>query len=106
MKLSRKDYITILKYYKIDVSNDAKLKYIQEKAEQILAEKLCRCIKKVHNQDSKKVKIRDTKEARAIAICQNSILTKKKLKINRFTCKKKPKFLSKKGSKTKINKIR
>ena len=98
MKLTRKDYIIILKFYKLEVSENTKLKVIREKAEQILAEKLCRCIKKVS--------VPNPDETRAIAICQNSVLTKKKLKIHRFTCKKKPKLLSKKGSKTRLNKIR
>lgn len=98
MKLTKKDYIIILKFYKIEYPEDTKLKVIREKAEQILSEKLCRCIKKVTapNPD----------ERRAIAICQNSVLTKKNLKIYRFTCKKKPKLLPKKGSRTRINKIR
>jgi hypothetical protein len=98
MKLTRKDYITILKFYKIEISEDTKLNVIREKAERILAGKLCRCIKKVT--------VPNPDKSRAIAICQNSVLTKKKLKIHRFTCKKKPHFLPKKGSKTRINKIR
>ena len=98
MKLSRKDYITILRFYKISISDNAKLNEVREKAEQLIAEKLCRCIKKV-KLDS------DSNESRAIAICNKSILGKKKLKIHRFTCKKKPKLLGKKGSKTKLVKI-
>ena len=98
MKLTKKDYIKILKFYKIEYPEDTKIKIIREKAEQLLAEKLCRCIKKVSapNPD----------EARAIAICQNSVMTKKKIKVHRFTCKKKPKLLPKKGSKTRVSKIR
>ena len=46
MRLSRNDYISILKYYKVDFSN-MKIKTIKTTAEDILANKLCRCIKKV-----------------------------------------------------------
>jgi hypothetical protein len=37
-------------------------------------------------------------EKRAIAVCYNSVITKKKLKIFKFTCKKKVKLLPKKGT--------
>lgn len=46
MRLSLKDYLSVLKYYKIDASTMKKGE-IKKKAEGILAEKLCRCIKKV-----------------------------------------------------------
>jgi len=106
MRLSLKDYISVLKFYKIDAS-DMKKGEIKEKAEGILAEKLCRCIKKVEkslkgerksesksksnskgkgkskgNSNSKK-----NSESRAIAICKNSIFTKKKLFTPKFKCK-------------------
>ena len=95
MKLSKNDYNTILKFYNIILPKNTKLKVIREIAEQLLAEKLCRCIKRVHRP-------KDLNEERAIAICQNSVLTKKKLKINKFTCKKKPKLLPKKGNRSKL----
>ena len=46
MKLTKNDYITILKYYNINVPKDTKIKAIRQKAEQLIAEKLCRCIKR------------------------------------------------------------
>lgn len=98
MKLNKKDYITILEYYKINIPVNAKLHEIQILAEDIIAEKLCRCIKKVQ-------KIDDEDESRAIAICKNSILGNKKLKISRFTCKKKPKLFKNNLKKTRIIKI-
>jgi hypothetical protein len=89
MRLSNNDYISILKYYDIDASN-MKPKDIKQNAENILAEKLCRCIKKVNNSD----KVEKTEESKAIAICKNSIFSKKNLKISKFKCKGSAKLLS------------
>ena len=80
MKLSKNDYISILNYYNINSANMTPLQ-IKNKAEKILADKLCKCIKKVDPTL--------TKESKAIAICADSVLRKKNLKIFRFTCKKK-----------------
>ena len=98
MKLNKSDYLNILRFYNINISSDAKINEIRNKAEDIISKKLCRCIKKIQ-------KPKDLNESRAIAICQNSVLGKKNIKINRFTCKKKPKLLGKKGKKTKLIKI-
>ena len=95
-KLKTSDYIEILKYYNqpIPKINKKGRKTIKRKAEKILAEKLCRCIKSV-------TKYNTEYESRAIGICRNSVIKQKKLKINRFTCKKKNKLLP--DSKTKRN---
>lgn len=88
MKLTKKDYISILHYYNIPIpKNKTQLTNLAEK---ILAQKLCRCIKKV----SKKQKIRPPKEKGAIAICTKSIFKNRNLKRKKFTCKKKYKLLS------------
>ena len=42
---TNKDYISILKYYKIDIPKSKQI--IKQTAEKIMADKLCRCIKKV-----------------------------------------------------------
>lgn len=89
--LTLKDYKTILDYYKVDYSN-LKNKDIKIKAEDILANKLCRCIKKVGD------------EKRSIPICRESVFKKKGLHMYRFTCKKKPQLKSKKNSKVKLSK--
>lgn len=94
MNLTTADYKNILRFYKI---TDTKLKLlkpreIKEKAEHLLATKLCKCIKKVS------AKIRPITEAKAIAICNNSVIKKKKLSIFKFTCKKGYKLLPKKGT--------
>ena len=87
MRLSLNDYISILKYYEIETSG-MKTKDIKRKAEDILAKKLCRCIKAVDNQSS------ILSESKAIAVCKNSVFTKKNLKIAKFKCKKSAKLLS------------
>jgi len=89
MKLSKNDYKSILNFYKID-SDNLNNKQIKSKAEDILATKLCRCIKKVDPTLKN--------ESKAIAICTDSILKKKHLKSFRFTCKKKVRFLEQQGS--------
>ena len=74
--LTKKDYIKILKFYKMDIPSTYKA--IKKNAEKILAEKLCRCIKKVDIEN----------EARSIGICTNSIFTRKGLPIFHFFAKK------------------
>ena len=94
-KLSKNDYITILKFYDLPIPNNNSL--LIKNAENILATKLCRCIKKVKaKQNNKK------DEKRPIAICKNSIFNKRNLKISKFTCKKNPGLIAKKGEKTKL----
>ena len=74
-KLTKKDYINILKFYKMTIPKSKKL--LQSQAETIMAEKLCKCIKKL-----------DTEfEEKAIAICSKTIFNNKKLQRGNFTCK-------------------
>lgn len=90
MKLTKKDYLLILKYYKIN-TNELNDNDIKNNAETILATKMCRCIKSVVKTNIKK----PIKEQNAIAICKESVINKKNLKIFNFTCKKKPQLLTK-----------
>ena len=118
MKLTNKDYKSILKFYKVDISTLSS-KDIKEKAEHYLAVKLCRCIK---NMKGKSASVTGASakgssvtgasakgasatgasatgnEKRAIALCYNSVLKKKNLKVFKFTCKKKVTLLPKKGT--------
>jgi hypothetical protein len=109
MRLSPKDYISILKFYDID-SSKMNAKKIKQQAESILAEKLCRCIKSVDKGNSIRSKGKQSKgkqskgkqsknktERKSIAICKNSVLTKKHLKISKFTCDKPPKLMPRTG---------
>lgn len=96
MALNKKDYENILRFYKTPIPR--LYKEVKEKAEYILANKLCRCIKKV-NKTYKKEPI-------AIAICKDSVLHRKNVGAYRFKCKKTPRFLNKKKTKKKLYKYR
>jgi hypothetical protein len=105
MKLTDKDYKTILKFYKVDLSALSS-KEIKTKAEHYLAMKLCKCIKKIKGPVASGTGTSGTgtsgtgttNEKRAIAICYNSVLKKKNLKVFKFSCKKKVTLLPKKGT--------
>ena len=93
MRLSLNDYISILKYYEIETSG-MKTKDIKRKAEDILAKKLCRCIKAVDKHKAVDKSDNKQSESKAIAVCKNSVFTKKNLKIAKFKCKKSAKLLA------------
>lgn len=97
--MTHKDYLAILAFYGKDASTISK-KEAKKAAEKILAEKLCRCIKKVRGNDKD--------ESKAIAICTDSVLRKKNLRSKKFRCKKKPMLLGlkSKGTSKKLSKIR
>ena len=80
MSLSHKDYVHILTFYNIDSDNMSK-RDVKALAEDMLATKLCRCIKKV---DPKK-----KNEKKSIKICRDSVLHKKGVDSYKFKCKKK-----------------
>ena len=88
MNLTHKDYKKILKYYKLKIPK-SKSK-TQKKALNVLAGKLCRCIKKVQKKNIRRTK--KYKKNAATGICVSSIIKKRGLKHNRFTCKKESKF--------------
>lgn len=75
--MKRSDYLKILQYYKITPPKNNKT--LKRKAENILATKLCRCIKRIGGKD----------ESKAIGICTRSIFNKKGLTRGPFKCKKK-----------------
>jgi hypothetical protein len=103
--LTKSDYEKILNYYNIPFSSSESSKQIKNKAEEILAEKLCKCIKKVkEGSDSKNVSAHadvdtDTDESRAIGICNDTVFRRKGIKHSAFTCKKKPRLLRFHGKK-------
>ena len=76
-RLTNKDYISILKYYNKKIPKSKILTKIQ--AEKIMAQKLCKCIKKVD----------PIYEAKSIGICTKSIFNSKGLTREQFQCKKK-----------------
>jgi hypothetical protein len=75
--LTNNDYVQILKYYKLRIPASKKL--LKKQAEKIMAEKLCKCIKKLDPQN----------EARSIGICTNTIFNRKGLSRSKFQCTKK-----------------
>ena len=77
MNIHNNDYIQILNYYKIPIPNSKRL--LQEKAEEILSLKLCRCIKKVDTYTKN--------EPKAIGVCTKTVFKKKGLTRGKFKCK-------------------
>ena len=75
-RLTNKDYISILKYYNKNIPKSKIL--IKNQAEKIMAQKLCKCIKKVD----------PIYEAKSIGICTKSIFNRKGLTRGQFQCKK------------------
>ena len=76
-KINYKDYVSILKYYNLDIPKSRRLLKIQ--AEKIMAEKLCKCIKKLDPEN----------EAKSIGICTKTIFTRKGYARGEFKCKQK-----------------
>jgi len=70
---------------------------LKKQAEAIMAEKLCRCIKKVDKQIKN--------EAKSIAICSKTLFKNRGYNLNKFTCRKKRtlKFSRSGSNKTKKN---
>lgn len=96
--LTKKDYIKILEYYDLPIPK--KQTQMKTKAENVLANKLCRCIKKVGT-------IRD--EKKGIGVCTRSIFKKKGLVRGSFKCKKSIKKVNiqkQKKNKTKKKRIK
>jgi len=86
MDLTNKDYIKIIKYYKL---NKPKNKTYKEVAEDTLAGKLCRCIKKVKNDK--------INEKAAIALCRENIFKNRNIDFYNFKCKEKQQLIHKKN---------
>ena len=112
--LKHHDYVKILNYYDMPISAKDSSKSIKHKAEAILAEKLCKCIKKVKKNDRQGEDSDDgnddnkntlsESESKAIAICSNSIFEKKGLERGLFDCKKKPRLINFQGKKYALTK--
>jgi hypothetical protein len=78
-KLTDTDYKNILNYYKKSIPKSKRL--LKKNAEDIIALKLCSCIKKV-----------GPPEPRSIGICTRSVINNKGLKRGTFKCKKRRKI--------------
>lgn len=73
--MSNKDFVSVLNYYKLPVPTSKKT--IRKKAENIMASKLCGCIKKV-----------GPDEGKSIGICTRTIFNRKGYTRGKFKCKK------------------
>ena len=93
-RLTNKDYISILKYYNKKIPKSKILVKIQ--AEKIMAQKLCKCIKKVD----------PIYEANSIGFCTKSIFNSKGLTRGQFQCKKTQSVKIRKTNRNKTLKIK
>lgn len=87
-ELTNNDYKRILEFYNKPIPRSKRL--LKMHAEKILANKLCRCIKKIDKKN----------EARAIGICTKTVINNKGFTRGKFTCRKNEKIVL---SKTKKN---
>jgi hypothetical protein len=92
-ELTNKDYVSILKYYNLNIPRSKRL--LKKQAEHIMAEKLCKCIKKID----------PINEAKSIGICTKTIFNRKGYTRGQFQCKKKLSVKFRKTNKSK-NKTR
>jgi len=95
-KLTINDYKNILIYYKKPIPKT--LSKLKSQALNIIANKLCKCIKKVDKNS--------TNERRAIAICTKNVVNKKGFNRGIFNCTKKANIILTKPLKAKKNKTR
>jgi hypothetical protein len=84
IRLNAEDYKKILEYYKLKIPKNVSISNLKKRAEKALITKLCNCTKKLKSRVS---------ETKAIGICADSVLKKKKLMYHRFTCKKPSHFI-------------
>ena len=93
-ELTNNDYKSILKYYKLNIPKSKKL--LKKQAEKIMAEKLCKCIKKVD----------PDQEAKSIGICTRTIFNRKGYSRGSFQCNNKKQSVKfRKTNKNKTQKI-
>lgn len=95
MELSSSDYKKIVDFYKVPKQNNMSYKTL---AEDILADKLCKCIKSVKKKPA-------LTEKSAIGICRNSIFKKRNMDFYTFECKKEAKLREKKNTKRRLKKF-
>jgi hypothetical protein len=88
-ELVSEDYKKILEYYNEPIPKSLRLR--KKNAERILANKLCRCIKKIDK----------VPEARSIGICTKTVINEKGYTRGKFKCKGRATIRLKKNNKTK-----
>ena len=88
--LSTSDYKLILTHYGQKIPKKIPKKTIKRKAENLIVQKLCACVKKVSK--TLKNKNKNKNKQRSIGICVTSILKNRGMKYYKFSCKKKRKI--------------
>ncbi len=88
-ELTKRDYIHILDFYDLPIPKSSRL--IQKKAENIMSEKLCKCIKAVDVNN----------EPKSIGICTKTIFNSKGYTRGKFKCRDKQKVSFRKTLKIK-----
>ena len=88
MTMTKSDYEKILSYYNIPFEN-LSTRDLKQKAEDILATKLCKCIKVVERKASPQ---------NAISLCTTSVFGKKGLKYFDMSCKGRAQLHPRKGA--------
>ena len=78
-KLTDADYKTIIQHYRENLPKTAKLR--KKRAERLIADKLCSCIKKITKSSKNK--------SRSIGICTYSVIKNRGMKFKKFSCTKK-----------------
>lgn len=91
--MKESDYNMILNHYEVPIPKSRRIK--RKMVEDLLSDKMCRCIKSVE-------KTSKLKEPAAIAICNQSIFRNRGLKYNKLKCKPKPQFIANKKTKKKL----
>lgn len=89
MKLTRHKCVKILKYYKKN-TRGVSLPTLRRRTTEILREKMCRCVNALYKRNGDD---NDSAAAaaysRAVAICKNSVYTRKQISpAPKFSCKK------------------
>jgi len=74
-ELNTSDYKAILEYYELPIPKSKNA--LKTRAEDILANKLCKCIKKIEPKN----------EARTIGICTKTVINRKGIMRGKFSCK-------------------
>lgn len=107
--LKRPDYVQILQFYNIP-SAGLSTAAIKTTAEDILATKLCRCIKKLERTMKRprrgarvtRAYTQALKRRNPVAVCKDSVLSKKGLRIYTFQCLQKETFKPQKHTRRKL----
>jgi hypothetical protein len=90
MKLTRYKCVKILKYYKKN-TRGVSLPTLRRRTAEMLREKMCRCVNALYKRSGEgQGQDAAAKYSRAVAICKNSVYTKKRISpAPKFSCKKK-----------------